>query len=184
MGLHSLQAADTTDSTEADCRLHLIKEVPVLVASKPIFGYVYTNSAKTTAGTGRFRNAYRVTSPLIFNSSGPLHNVVYNSETGELIVSETGNYQITYHITVATAPDFDKLRPYPMALAVNGKEIRPTQIAIDENYSAPNLTGVFVLKLAKHDAVSLILPGKPPKSGFYLSRDSGGTSASLEVKKL
>jgi hypothetical protein len=192
LGWTSLQADVLVDSSEAHhCRPKLIEEIPVPVS---VYGFVYNDSAKTTPGVGSLRNGYRVTSPIIFNSSRSLKSVVYDSKTGELIVPKTSAYEITYSVTpLDFFKKFDNFLPVYksspnaprfMALAINGKEIQTTRIEILNNFSTDSITATFVLELNKDDAVSLILPGAAPSGGFYLSRKDAGISTSLQVRNL
>jgi hypothetical protein len=172
LGLASLQATDNDLSAlESYCRLKLIEEEPIAVAPNT-FAFVYNSNAKETINRG----GYRAQSPVIFNSTGSLKHIAYNSKNGQLTVPDKGYYKVTYSIT-----PFSTNGPRSMALAVNGKEVKSSEIAVLKNKEAAPSTATFILSLAAGDHVSLILPNA---SGFFLDGTDAESSASLFITKL
>jgi hypothetical protein len=182
MGGASLQAINASIiPSEAHCKLKLIEEVSVLVAPET-YAFVYDLTAKEP--TSNQRDAFLVTTPLAFNSKGPIKNMTYAA--GQATVPTGGSYQVIYSID----PVIGKGRPNSIALAVNGKEIKASRIAVKKtapNYRKSNgrsrtplIMANFILQLNQGDQVSLILPDASPS---YLSLKSG-INASLLITKL
>jgi hypothetical protein len=170
LGWTSLQATTAlTDSSEAHCKLRLIEEVSVLVAPGT-YAFVYADTKKEVRDT---RGDFLATSPLIFNSKGPIKNMTYAA--GQATVPTAGSYQVIYSIVPSNAAN----APDSFALAVNGKEIRASRISL-LRVSQNLVRASFILKLAQGDHVSLVLPGTSRAS---LSLKPG-INASLLVTKL
>jgi hypothetical protein len=173
LGWAFLQAETTpAHSSEARCKLKLIEEFAVKVAPET-YAFVYDDTAKETPAFGtRYKGAYLATTPLIFNSKGPLKKIAYDSKSGELTVPTTGNYQVTYSIF-----PFKVDGPRSVALAVNGKEVKASRIKISKDKL---FTTKIIVKLAQGDHIQLILPGT---QDAYLSLKPG-ISTSLLITKI
>jgi hypothetical protein len=161
LGWASLHATSTPlEASQSALRI----EKPVGVPIEQPFAFVYNDNAKEKVS----RNRYYVETPIIFNSQGPSKQIAYDSKTGELIVSEPGNYEVIY----SALTYFNSL----MFLEVNGEKVNSTSVGVQERINTP---AVFVLKLAKGDRIGLAF------NVGLLDRSKGvGNSASLSMKKL
>jgi hypothetical protein len=180
LGWTALQAENALDSSEAHCGRPSLSDYidDDLVPYEPIFAFVYNDNAATTLAR-RSTAAYLVETPIIFNSPGLRAEIVYDRETGELIIPINGSYEITYSIAAdRTGREFTEDE---MALAINGKLL---EISTQRDLNFRNVsTATIVLSLTKGDRVSLILPTAPRRPLLFRNRGVGN-SASLFIKKL
>jgi hypothetical protein len=169
----SLQAS-ATESLQASHHSALQIEKPVAVDIEQPFAFVYNDNAKVTPFAPGTNGIYLTKNPLIFNSQGPSKNIKYDSRTGELIVQEAGNYEITYGVSTVSHAD--------MMLVVNGKNLRPSLAHVGGSYGQKFglQTALFVQHLNKGDRVGLSLVDT---SGLD-SNGGIGISASLSMLKL
>jgi hypothetical protein len=167
MGVMQATNADTIEAAHHS-KLIIEKEVAV---SNTAYAFVYNDNAKTKKDPSDSR-FYLVKPQIVFNSQGPLVGISYNASTGALTIPSAGIYEVVYSVS----PRYDT----DVALAVNGKEIRPSRVSLQQRTLTKN---TFLLKLAQGDHVSIILPTDGKGSSF--TRNEGvGNSASLLITKL
>jgi hypothetical protein len=191
LGWTSLQATTSSiETSEADCRPSITDLFDDPVPFESIFAFVYNDNTKVKS-FAYFNDAtggYLIKSPVIFNSQGPQAKITYDQATGELTVPVAGNYEIIYTLAaVSVEKGYGNKAVDKMALAVNGKKVAKSEknlVRRDVPLGAVT-SATIVLKLAKGDRISLILPDAPtPAVAFLVSTAIEGNSVSLFIKKI